>query len=301
MAKLKDLSLGVTDLLNIPLDALDIDPGFNVRLDTPELADHIATIAESIKASGFLRTRPLTVRLSADQTKAVVVDGHCRLAAARLAAASGVEIKSLPCIPEGRGVSVEDRTLMLLTANSGLVLSPLEQATVIKRLLSFGWSESEIGRRIGKTRQHVANLLDLAGAPPQVRELVANGTVSATEAVKTVRREGGPGAVEVLTTAAETARAEGRTKVTGKHIQPKAPPAPKPNGAYPPARPAVTVARPAAPAPIITARPVDTESAIGAANVVVNMWKGMQESDPELARTLPAPFIAAMIRLRESL
>lgn len=232
--RLKDLATTTSDVFNIPVDRITVDSEFNVRYDSPELRDHIEMIRDSIMAQGFQRSRPLTIRLSADQTSAVVTDGHCRLAAVRMAIAAGAEIQNLPCVPEGKGVSPADRTLMLLTANSGLPLAPLEQAEAVKRLLSFGWSEADIGRKIGRTRQHVANLLELAGAPPGVRVMVVNGAVSATEAVKTIRSEGA-NATKVLEAAAVIAKAEGKGKITGKSIaavktrrEPPAPPEPRP-------------------------------------------------------------------------
>jgi ParB family chromosome partitioning protein len=194
--RLKDLADSTSDLFNLPVEALDIDPAFNVRTDTPELAAHVLALADSIAAIGFLSSKPLVVRLAGD--RAIVVDGHCRLAAVRVSIARGCEIKRLPCLPEARGTSAAERALMLLTANNGLPLSALEQAAVCKRLVAFGWTETEIGARIGRTRQHVANLLDLAASPDAIREAVAGGAVSAREAVLLVRSEGEAGAVAVL-------------------------------------------------------------------------------------------------------
>jgi ParB-like chromosome segregation protein Spo0J len=227
------LSDTTSDLFNIRLDRITVDPEFNVRFDSPELREHIAMLRDSMIASGYLRTRPLTVRLNRDGdgvASAVVVDGHCRFAAAKLAVASGAEIMTLPCVAEGKGVSRMDRDLMLLTANSGLPLAPLEQAEVVKRLLSYGWSETQIGAKIGRTRQHIANLLELAGAPPGVKVMVVDGVVSATEAVKTIRREGA-NATATLEAAAEIAKAKGKKRITGASIaatKPKAPPPPAP-------------------------------------------------------------------------
>jgi len=216
---LKELSGGAgrSEIYYLPLDAIAVDPDFNVRTDTAELREHIATIAASIKAGGFLSTRPMTVRLDAKQGKAVLVDGHCRYAAAKMAVADGAELKAVPCLSEGRGVSPEDRTLMLLTANSGLPLTGLEQAEAVKRLLAFGWSDAEIGRRIGRTRQHVANLLELAAAPIGIKKHVVNGTLSATAAVKLIRDEGA-GAEAKLERVKATAAASGKVKVTPKMI-----------------------------------------------------------------------------------
>lgn len=196
--RLKDMASSTADIFNIPVDLIGVDPHFNVRFDTPELADHIEALRDSIIGSGFLRSRPLTVRMAEDQAGVIVVDGHCRLAAARLAIAAGAEVKTLPCVAEGRGVRDADRDMMLLTANNGLPLSQLEQAEVVKRLLSYGWSEADIGKKMGRSRQHVMNLLALSEVPESVRSCVVSGQVSGTAAVALVRREGAAGAVRVL-------------------------------------------------------------------------------------------------------
>lgn len=215
-SRLKDFGK-TSDLFNIPVRDIQVDPEFNIRLDTPELAQHIEWLRGQIRDYGFLRSKPLIVRLTADK-RVVLVDGHCRLTAVRLCNADGAGIDNLPCLPEGKGVSDIDRTLLMFSANSGLNHSPLEQALGVKRLLSYGLTEVEIGKRIGKTRQHVANLLELAGAPEGVRMMVVQGNLAATEAVKTIRREGA-NATAVLQDAAERTRAAGKTKVTAKVIE----------------------------------------------------------------------------------
>jgi ParB-like chromosome segregation protein Spo0J len=209
MARLQDLGKRV-DMYQLPPALIEIDPGFNVRADTPAVRDHILAIAESIKSGGFMQTRPLTVRMQGDRV--VVTDGHCRLLAVRLAIAEGCEIQTIPCLPEARGTNEADRALMLLTSNSGLPLTGLEQAEVVKRLLAFGWPESQIASRIGRTRQHVASLLELAEAPHAVREMVRDGAVSPTVAIAAIRQDG-TGAAAVLQ-AAIAASPKGKATAT---------------------------------------------------------------------------------------
>ena len=223
--RLKEISTTTNEIYNLPLDKIEVDPDFNVRHDTAEVAAHLITLRDSMIAAGFLRSKPLIVRLDQQTGKAVIIDGHCRFTAARMAIAMGASIRSLPCISEGKGVSVEERTLMLLTANNGLPLSLLEQADAVKRLLSYGWTELAIGQKIGRTRQHVANLLELSAAPPEVRVMIVNDEVSATEAVKTIRKEGA-NAVQTLEAAKQKAHEMGRTKITAATIAALKPPRP---------------------------------------------------------------------------
>jgi ParB-like chromosome segregation protein Spo0J len=202
----------MSDLFGIPPDLLDPNPD-NIRLDTPELREHVRTIANSIIGQGFLRSRPLTIRLIGE--RALVVDGNCRLAAIRLAIAEGAEIKDVPCVSEPRGTDDADRVCNMLLANSGLAHTPLEYTTAVKRLLSYGWTDADVAKKLGKSRAWVANLLDLAEAPPEVRAAVADGSVSSTLAVKLVREHGAGAAAVVAEAKAKT----GRAHVTERHVR----------------------------------------------------------------------------------
>lgn len=239
--RLKDFGK-TSDLFNIAVDDIEIEAGLNFRLDSPELAAHIEWLRGQITDHGFMRSKPLIVRLTADK-RVVVVDGHCRLAAVRLCIAEGQDIRNLPCLPEGKGVSAVERTVMMFNANTGLNFSPLEQAYGVQRLLSYGLTEAEVGHKIGRTRQHVANLLELAGAPEGVKIMVVKGTLAATEAVKTIRREGA-NATNVLQEAETRRVAEGRPKITAKLIPAGKHGVTKPNNvAHVPPRSEITVPR----------------------------------------------------------
>ncbi len=214
--RLKDFvtqSGGTTsDLFNLPLTVLRPNPE-NIRLDTQELRDHIRGIADSIKSTGYLRSRPFTVRLVGDVAE--IVDGNCRFAACSIAVAEGAELLTVPCMLEAPGTTEAERTANMVLANSGLAHSPLEMTVAVKKLLSFGWSDTQVAKRLGKSRQYVANLLDLAGASPDVHLAIANGTVSATQAIKLIRSEGDD-AGAVIARVAEQARAEGKSRVTAR-------------------------------------------------------------------------------------
>lgn len=220
-----------TDMPQVPIALLAPNPD-NMRLDTDELRSHIRGIADSILASGYLRSRPLTVRFVGET--AIIVDGNCRFAAVQIAMAEGAEILTLPCVLEPPGTTEAERTANMLVANSGLAHSPLEMTAIVKKLLSFGWEESAIARRLGKSRQWIANLLELSGASPDVQQAIANGTVSATQAIKLIRSEGAD-AGAVIAKVAERAKAEGKTRVTAKSFEaskPKAVPAATPEPAW---------------------------------------------------------------------
>lgn len=78
----------ISEILHFPVSVIEVDPDFNVRLDTPERSQRIRELANSMLNPdvGFLRNRPLTVALMADK-RVLVVDGHTRLAMLMLMAA----------------------------------------------------------------------------------------------------------------------------------------------------------------------------------------------------------------------
>ena len=218
MARMKDLAESTSDMFNILVDKIEIEADFNVRISGPEYNATIREIADSIKAQGFLRSRPLTVRQLGDRI--VIVDGHTRFAAVQLVISEGVEIRSLPCVLEPRHTTAEDRNLTLITANNGRQLSPMEKAIVVKRQLSFGWTEQQIAAKLGVSYQQVCNWLAVASADREVRDAVASGDVAFTEAVKIVKRDGDKAADTIKAAVA----ANGGKRVTAKNLRGNAPP-----------------------------------------------------------------------------
>ena len=151
-------------------------------------------------------------------------DGHCRLAAVKLAMSKGADIKSIPCRVEERYSNDADRVLAMIVRNSGKPLTPLEKASVVKRLVAFGWAESDIAKKTGISRQYVGKLLQMEAMPEELKGMVKEGTVSASVAVETCREHGPEEAVKVIAEAApkkETGRR--KKKVTKKVLNDKKP------------------------------------------------------------------------------
>ena len=215
---IKKISVGRKDLFLLAPEDIHEESGWNVRNDNDGLQDHIRMLADSIKEIGVLQ--PLTVFMDGD--KATVTDGHCRLLAVRLAITEGAEIKSIPVRTEERFCNEADRVLSMLTRNSGRALTIPEQAEVVKRLLCFNWTEAEIARKTGTSRQHVNTLVKFLASPSEIQEMVKSGQVSATTAVNVVKDEGA-GALDTLKGAVDTAQQSGRKKATGRDIKSKKP------------------------------------------------------------------------------
>jgi ParB family chromosome partitioning protein len=218
MAQLRELAVSKRDLLMIDPTKLKVKPGYNVRdLSTPDAKSKLAVLAASI-AQGWAPNSALTVRLEGDDI--YIVAGHRRHAATLLAQKNGAEIKAVPCIAEPKGTTEAERAVDLIISNSGEPLAPLEVATVIKRLIGFGWSHEDIASKLGwESVQTIDNHLVLLSSPQEVQDMVRNGEVSASTAVAVTRKHGQNGAVIALSKAKEEAKKLGKIKVTMSHVK----------------------------------------------------------------------------------
>ena len=59
-------------------------------------------------------------------------------------------------------------------------LSPIDLALAFQRLIDeFNLTQEEVSDRVGQSRSHVANTLRLLDLPPDIREMVSRGTITA--------------------------------------------------------------------------------------------------------------------------
>ncbi|WVR18300.1 ParB-like nuclease domain [Bordetella phage PY223] len=202
------------DVFSVPLHKLEFEPGFNLRDEGPELEEHIESMTQYILAGGTMP--PLEVRVS--EGRVLVVEGHCRTRAYRLANERGASIEDVTCIPfTGNDVA---RVVKMIASSQGKALTSLETANGYARLIAFGKEPQEIAASVGKTRQHVEQLLILANANSDVHALVKSGSVSASVAIDAVRKHG-EGAGAFLAAKYGEAKAAGKSKVTAGAINGK--------------------------------------------------------------------------------
>lgn len=219
MTKLRDLKAGKRDLLMFDPRILQVEEGYNIRdLTTADAQAKLMVLAKSIADNGFSIGQPLTVRLRDEGV--FVVAGHRRRAATMIAIEQlGAEIEMIPAIAEAKGTSEADRCADLVVSNSGEPLTSLELATVVRRLIGYGWDEAKIAKKFGwATTQTVDNYLTLISAPEAVQQMVRNDEVAASTAVAAMRKHG-EHAEETLEAAKAQAKSEGKTKVTGRHVK----------------------------------------------------------------------------------
>jgi ParB-like chromosome segregation protein Spo0J len=207
------------DAMKIPLDDIHEEPGFNARLntDSEEFTAGIRQFAEYIAAGGTYPALEVRPRPAGGVW---VVEGHRRRLALRMARDElGAPIEFVPIVAFVGNDA--DRFARISTSASQVLLTPLEHALNYKRMAGLGLSADEIAAKVGKTRQHVDQLLILANGNTDVQKLVAAGGVSAAVAVKVVRKHG-ENAGKVLNEELGRAKAAGKGKVTDGTMKPKA-------------------------------------------------------------------------------
>lgn len=138
--------------------------------DESELQD----LAGSIRQHGIVQ--PVVVRtVAADRYE--IIAGERRWRAAQLAG-----LVQIPVIVR----DVDDRTALELAIVENVQrsdLNPLEEALGYDQLIAeHGYTQNDLGEIIGKSRSHVANSLRLLKLPDPVRDMLAEGSLSAGHA-----------------------------------------------------------------------------------------------------------------------
>ena len=194
-------------------------PGFNPRLPTDEFKAHIREVADSIKENGFYDDKPLAGFAGMEGARPVffLTDGEVRYRAALIARSEGAPLETLPAVLKREGTSLEDLTVALVRSNGGKRFTPLELSIVCARLSKFNWTTQKIATALGFSGEYVAQLLLLAAAPKTVRDLVQSGEASAGVAISALKTHGSE-APKVLQQAAETAKNQGQTGVSKRHL-----------------------------------------------------------------------------------
>lgn len=138
--------------------------------DETELQD----LAGSIRQHGIVQ--PVVVR-TRDQGRFEIIAGERRWRAAQLAG-----LVEIPVIVR----DVDDRTALELAIVENVQradLNPLEEALGYEQLIAeHGYTQNDLGEIIGKSRSHVANSLRLLKLPEPVRNMLAEGSLSAGHA-----------------------------------------------------------------------------------------------------------------------
>ena len=147
--------------------------------------DKLVELAESIDQHGLIQ--PLVLRAAGQGYE--IVAGERRWRAARM-----IGLKELPCIV--RELTDEENMLMAIIENMQREdLNPIEEAEGLKQMIdTYGLTQEQVSRGVGKSRPYITNSLRLLKLPPKIRYLTADGSLSmgharALAAVKDEKRQ----------------------------------------------------------------------------------------------------------------
>jgi len=133
-------------------------------------------LVESVREKGVLQ--PLLVRRDPDQENVYeIIAGERRWRAAQLAGLHDVPVLV-------RELSDADALEVALIENiQRQDLTALEEAEGYRRLMDeFAHTQEDLGKVVGKSRSHVANMLRLLALPEKLKEMVQDGRLTAGHA-----------------------------------------------------------------------------------------------------------------------
>lgn len=197
-----------SDILHIDPRIIQVEDGFNVRVDYGDIQALSISIAEN-----GVRV-PLRGYKKGDGY--VITDGHRRYKAIMLLVEQGTEIR-VPMLTE-KNPSVEQRIIDMYICNDGKKLTPLEEAEIVKRLHTLGLTSKEIATKLGCTEAHVCNMRAIADLPTKLKNRIKGNEISST-LVLTVMRGNKQLTVDEITTKVE--QILDKAKGTGKKVTKK--------------------------------------------------------------------------------
>lgn len=220
-ALLKAHVIGKNDYLIIPLDMIEEEEGFNQRdYEDPEVIAHIESIAAAYEAANFVP--PPIVRMEKATGRILVIEGHCRCRAAKLAVSRGLALERLNCIPFTGGDA--QRYALMANSSRGLPLKPVGLAITYQRMHRLGKTIPEIAKLVNHSAAHVTDMLLLADANTDVHLLVNSGAVTQTTAIQALKQYA-EGAGPFLSKQQQVALAQGKKRVTAGVLKAWTPPA----------------------------------------------------------------------------
>src|SRR5919112_5420276 len=158
---------GEPELRQVPIDLIAPNPR-QPRRDFDE--EGLVALADSLKDRGILQ--PVLVRPVPGGTYELIA-GERRWRAARLA-----ELETIPAMVRLHD-DAESLELALVENIAREDLNPVEEARACAALVEdLGLSREDVGRRVGRSRVAVSNLLRLLDLPDEVLELIESGGLS---------------------------------------------------------------------------------------------------------------------------
>lgn len=155
-----------TELRELDIDLIDPNPGQpRKRFESESLQ----ALADSVAESGVLQ--PVLVRPSSGRYE--LVAGERRWRAAQLAG-----LATVPAVITDRGDS-ESIEAAVIENMAREDLNPIEEARAVAALVEdAGLTREQVGKRVGRSRSAISNLLRILDLPPEAIELIEQGSLS---------------------------------------------------------------------------------------------------------------------------
>ena len=158
-----------SELINIPLHLIQVNPD-QPRIDFDE--EKLEELAQSIRSKGIIQ--PILVRVMPSGDGYQLIAGERRLKAAKKA-----NLQNIPA----RRLDIQDSELLEIALVENIQrrnLNPIEEAGAYKKLLEqFNTTQEEIAAKLGVRRASLANIVRLLNLPENVRDMIADGRLSA--------------------------------------------------------------------------------------------------------------------------
>lgn len=198
-----------TDIYQIDPRNVDVVAGFNVRREFA-----IDELKEQIKLNGVLNPITVIPTKAADGTERYrLVDGERRLRATLAAIEEGADIRRIKAIFLPRNTSEEEQLVQQMMRNEGKNFTEYECAIMFHRFKeAFGYSQSEIAAKFGKSPTFVSRCLSLMELAPEIQQKLESGEIS-TNAVREIvgqNKENEAAQVEAVNAAVSQAKASGK-------------------------------------------------------------------------------------------
>ncbi len=198
-----------TDIYQIDPRNVDVVAGFNVRREFA-----IDELKEQIKLNGVLNPITVIPTKAADGTERYrLVDGERRLRATLAAIEEGADIRRIKAIFLPRNTSEEEQLVQQMMRNEGKNFTEYECAIMFHRFKdAFGYSQTEIAAKFGKSPTFVSRCLSLMELAPEIQQKLESGEIS-TNAVREIvgqNKENEAAQLEAVNAAVSQAKASSK-------------------------------------------------------------------------------------------
>ncbi len=166
----------------VPFENIIVRKNFNVRLNFGD----IETLANSMLENG--QKTPLEGDMDTDG-KVYLVDGERRYLAFKWLRDKGNDIGDVEFFINNSKTKEDERIFAIFTTNDNKKLEPVEVGLVFKRLVSMGWSEIDISKKIGRSIYYVQDHLKIGNTDKEIQDAITGGSISSTSVLKAQKKK----------------------------------------------------------------------------------------------------------------